>query len=80
MAAKKKPVKRGRPKSEPSPQLSEVIDKLHDALALLSTASKVLMNEDGGRECTVLRLGVSQLEAIVDDLDAIDRHQKKGRK
>ena len=70
---------RGLPKFQ-TPVLSDVIDRLHDAIALLTTASKVLMNEDGGDECTVLRLGVSQVDAIVDDLETIDRHQKKGRK
>jgi hypothetical protein len=77
--SKKKGTRRRQPKVEP-PQLSEVIEKLNDALTLIVTSYKVLLDENGGAACTVLHLGITQVETLADDLETIDLHQNKGRK
>ena len=54
------------------PDLSEVIYALADASALVIVASKAVMEDSGGPEANVLRMGVVELERVMDQLEGAE--------
>jgi hypothetical protein len=64
---------RRKPAPKPLPDLSDILDALRDAQALVSTAHAVVVRGDHyGPEERVLRMGVDALQAVYRRLDEAD--------
>jgi len=75
MATRKKKTRdKRKPKSDPPPRMADIIDRLHDGIAHLRVAYKVIVNGNYGEESAVLRSGIQMVEGCEDQLEDYDRY------
>ena len=72
---------KARTKSDQAPllHLDNLVDTVSDAMALISVACDAIARSGGsGPEATVLRLGVTALERVMDQLEKAELNLRNG--